>query len=79
LPHLPRCPAYPIGTPGNEAAEDAPFFPSVIGKTKQLATTPATADDLGRMVERLLALQATTTQSIPVDARMKTFVAGCAT
>jgi integrase/recombinase XerD len=35
-----------------DAAKDAPLFPSAIGKTSQLATTPATAGDLGRMVKR---------------------------
>ena len=34
------------------AGKDVPLFPSAIGKTKQLATTPATAGDLGRMVKR---------------------------
>ena len=34
------------------AGKDTPLFPSAIGKTRQLATTPATAGDLGRMVKR---------------------------
>jgi integrase/recombinase XerD len=35
-----------------EAGKDTPLFPSAIGKTRQLAVTPATAGDLGRMVKR---------------------------
>ena len=35
-----------------ESGKDAPLFPSAIGKTRQLAATPATAGDLGRMVKR---------------------------
>jgi len=35
-----------------DAAKDAPLFPSAMGKTRQLAATPATAGDLGRMVKR---------------------------
>jgi integrase/recombinase XerD len=34
------------------AGKDTPLFPSAIGKTRQLAATPATAGDLGRMVKR---------------------------
>ena len=35
-----------------DAAKDTPLFPSAIGKTRQLAATPATSGDLGRMVKR---------------------------
>ena len=35
-----------------DAGKDAPLFPSAIGKTRQLAATPASAGDLGRMVKR---------------------------
>jgi site-specific recombinase XerD len=35
-----------------DAGKDAPLFPSAMGKTRQLAATPATAGDLGRMVKR---------------------------
>jgi integrase/recombinase XerD len=35
-----------------EAGKDMPLFPSAIGKTRQFATTAATAGDLGRMVKR---------------------------
>jgi integrase/recombinase XerD len=35
-----------------DAAKESPLFPSAIGKTRQLAATPATAGDLGRMVKR---------------------------
>ena len=35
-----------------DASKDAPLFSSAIGKTRQLATTPATAGDLGRIVKR---------------------------
>ena len=38
-----------------EAGKDAPLFPPAIGKTRQLAATPATAGDLGRMVKRRMA------------------------
>ncbi len=35
-----------------DVGKDAALFPSAIGKTRQLATRPATAGDLGRMVKR---------------------------
>jgi integrase/recombinase XerD len=46
--------AYLAAAKLTKAGKDATLFPSAIGKTRQLAATPATAGDLGRMIKRCM-------------------------
>jgi integrase/recombinase XerD len=55
-----------------EAGKYAPLFPSAIGKTRQLAPTPATAGDLGRMVKRRMKDAGLPTRLSPHSFRVTT-------